>query len=146
MTGTTMTPGEHGAHSVPSIPSVTTPTPHDHGFNDFSDEKRHAAIGNAASDTHDGKLEDVKIAGVGVEDYNEEEIVAEGEERTSWFIWLLVLCSAISGLLFGAYPHPSFVLAISAVCVLVDSLCIHREVRWTAALILLFLIQVMTPV
>ncbi|KAF8263275.1 general substrate transporter [Lactarius quietus] len=28
-------------------------------------------------------------------------LVAEGEERTTWFIWLLVLCSSISGLLFG---------------------------------------------
>ncbi|TEB32804.1 hypothetical protein FA13DRAFT_1731329 [Coprinellus micaceus] len=96
-----MTPGEHGAHAIPSTPSGATPTPHDSGFNDFSDEKRHHAIGNAPSDTHDGKLEDVKISDVGVGDVNEEEIVAEGEERTSWFIWLLVLCSAISGLLFG---------------------------------------------
>jgi hypothetical protein len=111
MTGTTMTPGEHGAHAIPSTPSGATPTPHDSGFNDFSDEKRHHAIGNAPSDTHDGKLEDVKISDVGVGDVNEEEIVAEGEERTSWFVWLLVLCSAISGLLFGAYPHSSFELA-----------------------------------
>ncbi|KAI0062567.1 general substrate transporter [Artomyces pyxidatus] len=28
-------------------------------------------------------------------------VVAEGEERTTWFVWLLVLCSSISGLLFG---------------------------------------------
>ena len=28
-------------------------------------------------------------------------LVAEGEERTTWFIWLLVFCSSISGLLFG---------------------------------------------
>ncbi|KAI0298359.1 general substrate transporter [Multifurca ochricompacta] len=28
-------------------------------------------------------------------------VVAEGEERTTWFVWLLVFCSSISGLLFG---------------------------------------------
>ncbi|KAN0136498.1 MFS sugar transporter [Lactarius tabidus] len=28
-------------------------------------------------------------------------LVAEGEERTTWFVWLLVFCSSISGLLFG---------------------------------------------
>jgi SP family myo-inositol transporter-like MFS transporter 13 len=33
---------------------------------------------------------------------SELAIVAEGEERTTWFVWLLVLCSSISGLLFGS--------------------------------------------
>ncbi|KAH9077811.1 general substrate transporter [Lactarius deliciosus] len=28
-------------------------------------------------------------------------VVAEGEERTTWFVWSLVFCSSISGLLFG---------------------------------------------
>lgn len=28
-------------------------------------------------------------------------VVAEGEERTTFFVWLLVACSSISGLLFG---------------------------------------------
>lgn len=28
-------------------------------------------------------------------------VVAEGEERTTLFVWLLVACSSISGLLFG---------------------------------------------
>ncbi|KAF5367764.1 hypothetical protein D9758_009840 [Tetrapyrgos nigripes] len=32
---------------------------------------------------------------------NELAVVAEGEERTTWFVWLLVACSSISGLLFG---------------------------------------------
>lgn len=32
---------------------------------------------------------------------NELAIVAEGEERTTWFVWALVTCSTISGLLFG---------------------------------------------
>lgn len=30
-------------------------------------------------------------------------VVAEGEERTTWFVWILVLCCSIAGLLFGAY-------------------------------------------
>ena len=32
---------------------------------------------------------------------NELAVVVEGEERTTWFVWILVLCSTISGLLFG---------------------------------------------
>ena len=32
---------------------------------------------------------------------NELAVVAEGEERSTWFVWTLVLCSTISGLLFG---------------------------------------------
>lgn len=34
---------------------------------------------------------------------NELSVVAEGEERTTWFVWVLVSCSTISGLLFGAF-------------------------------------------
>lgn len=30
-------------------------------------------------------------------------IVADGENRTSLFVWLLVTCSSISGLLFGGF-------------------------------------------
>jgi len=32
---------------------------------------------------------------------SELAVVAEGEERTTWFVWLLVCCTSISGLLFG---------------------------------------------
>ncbi|KAL4248633.1 major facilitator superfamily protein [Abortiporus biennis] len=32
---------------------------------------------------------------------SELAVVAEGEERTTWFVWLLVACTSISGLLFG---------------------------------------------
>lgn len=32
---------------------------------------------------------------------NELAVVAEGEEKTTWFVWILVMCSTISGLLFG---------------------------------------------
>ncbi|TCD63427.1 myo-inositol transporter [Steccherinum ochraceum] len=31
----------------------------------------------------------------------EAAIVAEGEDKNTWFVWLLVLCTSISGLLFG---------------------------------------------
>lgn len=34
---------------------------------------------------------------------NELAVVAEGEERTTWFVWILVMCSTISGLLFGEW-------------------------------------------
>ncbi|THH09016.1 hypothetical protein EW145_g2322 [Phellinidium pouzarii] len=32
---------------------------------------------------------------------SELTVVAEGEERTTWFVWILVFCTSISGLLFG---------------------------------------------
>lgn len=32
---------------------------------------------------------------------SELTVIAEGEERTTWFVWILVLCCSISGLLFG---------------------------------------------
>ncbi|KJA23746.1 hypothetical protein HYPSUDRAFT_39576 [Hypholoma sublateritium FD-334 SS-4] len=32
---------------------------------------------------------------------NELAVVAEGEEKTTWFVWILVMCCTISGLLFG---------------------------------------------
>ena len=30
-------------------------------------------------------------------------VTIEGEERTTWFVWLLVCCCTISGLLFGGF-------------------------------------------
>lgn len=36
---------------------------------------------------------------------SELTVVAEGEERTTWFVWLLVMCCSISGLLFGAFGN-----------------------------------------
>jgi hypothetical protein len=41
---------------------------------------------------------------------SELAVVAEGEERTTWFIWLLVCCCTISGLLFGG--NIDFVLLV----------------------------------
>ena len=37
---------------------------------------------------------------------SELAVIAEGEDKTSWFIWLLVLCTSISGLLFGGHDVP----------------------------------------
>lgn len=43
---------------------------------------------------------------------SELAVIAEGEDKSSWFIWLLVCCTSISGLLFGertfiSVPHSS---------------------------------------
>ncbi|KAI9065208.1 general substrate transporter [Trametes sanguinea] len=40
-------------------------------------------------------------AAVASGEISETLVVAEGEERTTWFVWLLVACASISGLLFG---------------------------------------------
>ncbi|KAI0657522.1 general substrate transporter [Cubamyces menziesii] len=40
-------------------------------------------------------------AAVASGEISEALVVAEGEERTTWFVWLLVACASISGLLFG---------------------------------------------
>ncbi|KAJ3777633.1 general substrate transporter [Lentinula raphanica] len=32
---------------------------------------------------------------------NEFAVIIEGEEKTTWFVWILVACASISGLLFG---------------------------------------------
>lgn len=42
---------------------------------------------------------------------SELTVVAEGEERVTWFIWILIACSSISGLLFGT--HSSWASALS---------------------------------
>ena len=39
---------------------------------------------------------------------------ADGEDRTNFFVWLLVACSSISGLLFGAFSIQFSVLSISS--------------------------------
>ena len=43
----------------------------------------------------------VDVQEVSTEGIDELAVVAEGEERTTWFVWILVACSTISGLLFG---------------------------------------------
>ncbi|KAG6827611.1 hypothetical protein H0H92_011101 [Tricholoma furcatifolium] len=47
-----------------------------------------------------GELADL-VRDIDTGEINELAVVAEGEERISWFVWVLVLCSTISGLLFG---------------------------------------------
>lgn len=46
-------------------------------------------------------LQDV-IRDTATGEISELAVVAEGEERTTMFVWILVMCSTISGLLFGA--------------------------------------------
>ncbi|KAI5822485.1 hypothetical protein K523DRAFT_256877, partial [Schizophyllum commune Tattone D] len=53
-----------------------------------------------ASPTIEAELNDI-VHDIGKGEINELAVVAEGEEKTSWFIWMLVCSSAISGLLFG---------------------------------------------
>lgn len=57
------------------------------------------------SDSYDEVAEDIsKINAAG--EISELAVVAEGEERTTWFVWLLVCCTSISGLLFGEPRSP----------------------------------------
>ncbi|KAK7442980.1 hypothetical protein VKT23_015924 [Stygiomarasmius scandens] len=68
------------------------------------DEKR-ASNDDAPSRASDGKqrvdhLQEV-LHDIDSGEINELAVVAEGEERTTWFVWILVACSSISGLLFG---------------------------------------------
>jgi SP family myo-inositol transporter-like MFS transporter 13 len=66
------------------------------------DEKRSSADRTSLDKGLHGttNLEDV-IRDIDTGEINELSVVAEGEERTTWFVWILVLCSTISGLLFG---------------------------------------------
>ncbi|KAF9462247.1 hypothetical protein BDZ94DRAFT_742230 [Collybia nuda] len=66
------------------------------------DEKQSSIHDNSIDKGLQGntKLEDV-IRDIDTGEINELAVVAEGEERTTWFVWVLVLCSTISGLLFG---------------------------------------------
>ncbi|KAH9903370.1 general substrate transporter [Cubamyces lactineus] len=59
---------------------------------------------NGSEKAKDAQLyEDVDgiAAAVASGEISEALVVAEGEERTTWFVWLLVACASISGLLFG---------------------------------------------
>lgn len=38
---------------------------------------------------------------VAMGEISEYAVTIEGEEQTTWFVWLLVCCCTISGLLFG---------------------------------------------
>ncbi|KAI0772905.1 general substrate transporter [Trametes elegans] len=49
----------------------------------------------------DGEVYDNIAAAAASGELSEALVVAEGEEKTTWFVWLLVACASISGLLFG---------------------------------------------
>ena len=55
---------------------------------------------NAYSSSNDWDMGNL-VHEIDTGEINELAVVAEGEERTTWFVWILVLCSTISGLLFG---------------------------------------------
>jgi hypothetical protein len=52
---------------------------------------------NAETDLHN------IVRDIDTGEISELAVAAEGEERTTWFVWILVLCSTISGLLFGMF-------------------------------------------
>ena len=52
-------------------------------------------------------LEDAVRNKTAAGEISEFAVVAEGEERTTWFVWILVCCCTISGLLFGEYLNCS---------------------------------------
>lgn len=51
------------------------------------------------------ELEDIVRNKTAAGEISEFTVVAEGEERTTWFVWILVCCCSISGLLFGKCPR-----------------------------------------
>lgn len=65
------------------------------------DEKR-----NSQRTGRTEELEDV-IRTIVLGDISEFAVVAEGEERTTRFVWLLVCCCTITGLLFGENSQAS---------------------------------------
>lgn len=74
-------------------PSTKMP-PHTSTFNSdkASDNQLEAAL---AEQTNAGEISELTV-------------VAEGEESVTWFIWMLIACSSVSGLLFGACGRASF--------------------------------------
>jgi MFS transporter, SP family, solute carrier family 2 (myo-inositol transporter), member 13 len=52
---------------------------------------------------------DIAIRDTASGEVSELKGLGEGEEKTTWFIWLLISCCAISGLLFGeTNVYPAF--------------------------------------
>ncbi|KAJ2916232.1 hypothetical protein MD484_g4195, partial [Candolleomyces efflorescens] len=87
MTATTTTTNGSDPSNEPHATPIAPP----------SDDKTHD---HDDSEKFKLKIEE-QLQAVGEGEINELEVVAEGEERTNYFIWLLVACSTISGLLFG---------------------------------------------
>ncbi|KAG6853101.1 hypothetical protein C0991_006904 [Blastosporella zonata] len=65
-----------------------------------NDEKRQESAGRFSPEKDTVEFADL-ARDIDTGEINELAVVAEGEERTTWFVWILVLCSTISGLLFG---------------------------------------------
>jgi len=61
------------------------------------DEKRDPKSSRRGPEELEDIIRNTAIAG----EISEFAVIAEGEERTTWFVWLLVCCCTISGLLFG---------------------------------------------
>lgn len=85
------------AHVINASPLPARPTT----SNDPHDEKKEEALTAAPSYDSEKRDPEADVPLRALEDLDEGAVYAEGEERTSWLIWLLVMCSAISGLLFG---------------------------------------------
>lgn len=60
-------------------------------------------------DSYKATINEQSISGLKCDELTGEiselTVVAEGEERTTLFVWILVLCCSISGLLFGEALH-----------------------------------------
>ena len=64
----------------------------------FNDKLIDATHGDGMKDRNTGRAQ-------ATGDISEMTVIADGEERTTIFVWLLVCASSISGLLFGK-PRP----------------------------------------
>jgi MFS transporter, SP family, solute carrier family 2 (myo-inositol transporter), member 13 len=53
-------------------------------------------------DSEQPELNEVLAENMANGEINELLVVAEGEEKITFFVWILIACSTISGLLFGA--------------------------------------------
>ncbi|KIJ16573.1 hypothetical protein PAXINDRAFT_176248 [Paxillus involutus ATCC 200175] len=68
----------------------------------LADEKAPASQTAQKSDDNNSRDAFYDIAqSAATGEISEYAVVAEGEEHTTWFVWLLVCCCTISGLLFG---------------------------------------------
>ena len=86
------------SHLVPQMPTHAVARPRSGLYPSMSPHPRPSLTAPIYS------VEDIEGAAASGE-ISEAMVVAEGEERTSWFVWLLVACTSISGLLFGTYMH-----------------------------------------
>lgn len=65
-------------------------------------EARREGLQGVSPLTHERRYDEEDIAQLTADgEISELSVVAEGEDRTTWFVWLLVACTSISGLLFG---------------------------------------------